>query len=97
MISNINFSALEALHKSILYNFDEEFMVKKLPTIPKEYQPDPFYRYLGIISPSCRMMHWNSDYEFDSLRYMCHKRVMTRDMWVYLYRAVRKRRNDNGQ
>ena len=77
-------------------NFDEEFMVKNLPKIPEEYQPDRFLRILGIISPSCRMMHWNAEFEFDVLRYMCYRRTMTRSMWDCLYRAVRKRRKING-
>ena len=73
-------------------NFDEEFMVKELPKMPEEYQPNRFYRALGIISPSRRMMHWNPEFEFGALKYMCYRRVMTRDMWACLYRAVRKRR-----
>lgn len=97
MKSSNSFSDIEALHRSILNNFDEEFMVKKLPKIPKEYQPDLFLRYLGVVSPSCRMTHWNSEFEFDALRYMCYKRVMTRSMWICLYCAVRKRRKDNGK
>ena len=75
--------------------FDEEFMIKNLPKIPEEYQPNRRYRALGIISPSRRMMHWNSEFEFDALRYMCYRRTMTRDMWHCLYRAVRKRRKNN--
>ncbi len=77
-------------------NFDERFMAKKLPKIPKEYQPNGFYRRLGIISPSCRMMHWNQEFEFDALRYMCYRRTMSRGMWAVLYRMVRKKEKING-
>lgn len=76
-------------------NFDEEFMVKELPKIPEEYQPNEYFRRLGVISPSRRMMYWNAEFEFGVLKYLCYLRVMTRDMWARLYRVVRKRRMED--
>lgn len=77
-------------------NFDEEFMVKELPKIPEEYQPDKRYRDLGIISPTRRMIYWNPEFEFDALRYLCYRRVITRSKWACLYREVRLRRQIGG-
>ena len=66
-----------------------EFMEKKRPKIPKEYQPDTFLRFMGIISPSCRMAHYNADFELMWLKHLCYLRKLSKNQWKFLYRWKR--------
>lgn len=75
--------------RSMMNNFDEEFMEKKRPKIPVEYQPDPILRAAGVISPSRRMVYYNADFEFMWLKYLCYTRKLYRNGWNSLYRRIR--------
>ena len=69
--------------------FDSSCMVKKRPKIPKEYQPDFIKRMLGIISPSCRLMHYNPEFEMEWLKWLCWKRKLNRHQWKTLIRMIK--------
>ena len=69
--------------------FDNSCMVKKRPKIPKEYQSDFIKRKLGIISPSLRLMHYNSEFEMKYLMWLCWERRLTKDVWKTFMRMIK--------
>lgn len=69
--------------------FDSYCMVKERPKIPKEYQPDFAKRMLGIVSPSLRLMHYNSEFEIKHLMWLCWKRQLNRYGWKRLIHMIK--------
>ena len=77
-------------------HFDPKYMEKKKPMIPKAYQRKLILRLLGVASPVQRMMNYDLEYEIRFKKWLCYKRIMSKEDWrrLRILLKVKKEKKD---